>query len=148
MGKKKRFVFLSDEFYNVYSASNYPEIEQKRNRPYIQVYVEIDDVRYAIPLRSDIHHPYVLWTDKANNCGVDFSKAVVISKESYIDSSVEPHLRQKEFDALRGKDYRIKVKMEKYIEKYKNAKRNLSNPMNQILVKYSTLQYFENEIGI
>ena len=148
MAKKKRFVFLSKKFYNTYPTSQYPEIEQKENRPYIQVCVEIDGVQYAIPLRSDIHHPHVFWTDKANNCGVDFSKAVVIKEADYIDSLKEPHLRQNEFDALRGKDYKIKTKMAKYIADYKKAKQDLSKPINQTLVKYSTLQYFEKEIGL
>ena len=148
MAKKKRFVFLSQKFYNTYPTSQYPEIEQKENRPYIQVCVEIDGVQYAIPLRSDIHHPHVFWTDKANNCGVDFSKAVVIKEADYIDSVKEPHLRQNEFDALRGKDYKIKTKMAKYIADYKKAKLDLSKPINQTLVKYSTLQYFEKEIGL
>ena len=89
----------------------YPEMEQKHNRPYIQVYVEINGIQYAIPLRSDIHHPHVLWTDKKNHCGVDFSKAVVITDEKYIDWLTEPHIRENEFDALRGKDYKIKIKM-------------------------------------
>lgn len=148
MIKKKRFVFLSDKFYSTYPSAQYPEMEQKKNRPYIQVYVEIDGVQFAIPLRSDIHHPHVLWTDKANHCGVDFSKAVVIADDSYINFSIEPHLRQKEFDALRGKDYKIKMKMEKYIADYKKAKKDLSKSVNQMLVKYSTLQYFEREIGL
>lgn len=148
MAKKKRFVFLSDKFYSTYPFTQYPEMEQKQHRPYIQVCVEIDGVQYAIPLRSDIHHPHVLWTDKANHCGVDFSKAVVIKDDDYIDMTVEPHLRQNEFDALRGKDYKIKTKMEKYIENYKKAKKDLSKPVNQNLVKYSTLQYFEEEIGL
>lgn len=148
MAKKKRFIFLSSDFYNDYPSIKYPEMEQKTNRPYIQVYVEIDGVQYAIPLRSDINHPHVLWTDKENHCGIDFSKAVVISEERYIDATKNPHLRQNEFDALRGKDYRIKTKMQKYIEKYKKAKQDLSKPINQKLVKYSTLQYFEKEIGI
>lgn len=148
MDNKKRFVFLSKKFYDTYPTSQYPEMEQKQNRPYIQVCVEIDGVQYAIPLRSDIHHPHVLWTDKRNHCGVDFSKAVVITDESYIDSSIEPHLRQNEFDALRGKDFKIKTKMEKYIADYKKAKNALDKPINQTLVKYSTLQYFEQEIGL
>lgn len=38
--------------------------------------------------------------------------------------------------------------MQKYIEKYKKAKQDLSKPINQKLVRYSTLQYFEKEIGI
>lgn len=148
MAKKKRFVFLSQKFYNTYPTQQYPEMEQKQNRPYIQVCVEIDGVQYAIPLRSDIHHPHVLWTDKKKRCGVDFSKAVVIKDDSYIDLSIEPYLRQNEFDALRGKDFKIKCKMEKYIEDYKKAKKDLTNPINRMLVTYSTLQYFEKEIGL
>lgn len=90
----------------------------------------------------------MLWTDKKNHCGVDFSKAVVITDEKYIDMLTEPHIRENEFNALRGKDYKIKVKMEKYIEEYKKAKQDLGKKHNQNLVKYSTLQYFEKEIGI
>ena len=67
------------------------------NRPYIQVYIEIDGVQFAIPLSSEIHHPHVLWTDKANHCGVD--------------SSIDPHLGQNEFDVFRGKDFKIKRKI-------------------------------------
>ena len=122
MAKKKKFVFLSEEFYTAYPSADYPEMEQKHNRPYIQLYVEIDGIQYAIPLRSGISHPHVLWTDKKNHCGVDFSKAVVITDEKYIDASTDPHIRQDEFDALRGKDYKIKTKMEKYIEAYNKAK--------------------------
>ncbi len=148
MAKKKRFIFLSDAFYAAYPSAQYPEMEQKHNRPYIQIYVVIDGIQYAVPLRSDIHHPHVFWTDKANHCGVDFSKAVVITDDSYIDLNTDPRIRQNEFNALRGKDYKIKVKPEKYIEDYKKAKLDLSNLRNQQLVKYSTLQYFEKEIGL
>ena len=72
-------------------------------------------------MRLDIHHPHVLWTDKENNCGVYFSRAVVIKEEDYIESVQEPHLRQNEFEELRGKEYKIKSKMAKYIADYKNA---------------------------
>lgn len=143
MMKEKRFVFLSEDFYQKYPSIQYPEIEKKETRPYIQVYMEINGIKFAIPLRSDIHHPHVLWTDKQNHCGVDFSKAVVITDEKYIDAIREPHLRQNEFDALRGKDFKIKQKMRKYIEKYKRAKMEPNRQINQILLKYSTLQYFE-----
>lgn len=148
MADKNKFIFLSNDFYNDYPSNKYPEMEQKVNRPYIQIYIDIGGLRFAIPLRSDIQHPYVLWTDKANHCGVDFSKAVLITSEKYIDKSVIPHLRQNEFNALRGKGYKIKAKMQDYLNKYKNAKKDLSDPWNQKIVKYSTLQYFENELGI
>lgn len=148
MGKKRRFIFLSSEFYNEYPSNKYPEIEQKPDRPYVQVYVEVDGVKMAIPLRSNINHPYVLWTDKKNKCGIDFSKAVVIRKENYIDNDRIPYIRQKEFDALRGKDYKIKEKMKKYIEKYEFARNHQDKEINRTLVYCSTLQYFEDELGI
>lgn len=84
MEKNKRFIFLSNDFYNAYPTVKYPEMDLKHDRPYIQILVKIDGVQYAIPLRSGIKHPHVLWTDKANHCGVDFSKAVVITDEKYI----------------------------------------------------------------
>lgn len=143
MAKERRFVFLSEDFYQRYPSAQYPEIEQKKTRPYIQIYVEVNGIKFAIPLRSDIHHPHVLWTDKQNHCGVDFSKSVVISDEKYIDTTSEPHLRQKEFNALRGKDFKIKTKLQKYIEKYKQAKKEPDKPINELLLRYSTLQYFE-----
>ena len=90
-------------------------------------------MKFAIPLRSDIHHPHVLWTDKNNHGGVDFSKAVVVEDDKYIDKTREPHLRQNEFDALRGKDYKIKQKMEKYIMQYKKAKEDLDKPIKNYL---------------
>lgn len=145
MSKKNRFVFLSNDFYTDYPHSEYPEIEQKSQRPYIQIMTTINGVQFAIPLRSNINHPHVLWTDRKNHCGLDFSKAVVVIDEKYIDYSSKPYIRPNEFNKLRGKDYRIKQKMIKYIEEYKEAK-NSSNESSKNLIEKSTLQYFEEYI--
>lgn len=145
-GKEKRFVYLSQDFYNDYPSTKYPEIERKTTRPYIQVYVEIDSVKFALPLRSHIKHNHVVWTDKENGCGIDLSKAVVISDEKYIDHNSTPQLRQNEFNALKGKDPIIKSRFKNYIEKYKKAKEDLSDIDNKNLHDYSTLQYFEEYI--
>ncbi|HBA46414.1 MAG TPA: hypothetical protein DCZ91_01150 [Lachnospiraceae bacterium] len=64
MAKGRRFIFLSEDFYQRYPFTKYPEIEQKKTRQYIQIYIEVNGIKFAIPLRSDIHHPHVLWTDK------------------------------------------------------------------------------------
>ena len=78
-----------------------------------------------------------------NQCGVDYTKAVVIiDEQKYIDSVKQPHIRPNEFDALRGKEYRIQCGMQKYIEKYKKAKLS-EKETDKILVRCSTLQYFE-----
>lgn len=135
------FIFLSQSFYDNYR--NCPEIEQKTDRPYIRVCVNVNGVLFAVPLRSNINHPHVLWTDKENRCGVDFSKAVVLSEKAYIDTSRQPHIRQNEFDALRGKEHIIKQRLAQYIRTYKKAKQRLDVPRNKMLCSYSTLQYFE-----
>ena len=142
----KRYVFLSEQFHNRFPLSKYPELEAKETRPFIQVCVEIEGVKFAIPLRSNINHPYAFWTDKANKCGADYTKAVVIKNDGYIDTSTRPYIRPNEFKALRGKSYEIKKGMIGYIKKYKKAKTNLSIPRNERLVRFSTLQYFEEYI--
>lgn len=139
---KEVFIFLSDKFYTDFPHKDYPEIEQKRYRPYIQVLMLINNTQFAIPLRSNITHPHVLWTDKDNKCGVDFTKAVVITSKDYIDNTTIPHIRENEFNALRGKAYKIKQKMEKYIKDYKKAKVK-DDSISKNLVAKSTLQYFE-----
>lgn len=140
-----KFSFLTNDFYNDYSGC--PEIEQKINRPHIMVTTVIDGVVFAIPLRSHISHPHVLWTDKANNCGVDFSKAVVIEKPNeYLDASRSPYIRPKEFKVLKGKEHQIEEGMRRYMAKYKKAKAKPNIPRNVKLLRCSTLQYFEKYI--
>ena len=86
-----RFAFLSDKFYEDYPANRYPEIEQKRNRPYVVVFITIGERIFAIPMRSHIRHPHAYLTDKVNQCGVDYTKAVVIiDEQKYIDSVKQP----------------------------------------------------------
>ncbi len=140
------FIFLSDKFYRDYPRDVYSEIERKQDRPYIQVCVRINDVLFAVPLRSNIHHSFVLWTDKHNHCGVDFSKAVVIADAEYIDTARKPHLRENEFAQLMGKEFIIETKMKRYIAKYKKAKADPKLKSNAILCRMSTLQYFEEYI--
>jgi len=139
-----KFLFLTQQFYDDYKECT--EIEQKLTRPYAQVYTQINDVQFAIPLRSGISHKHVLWTDKPRKCGLDFSKAVVIVDDEYIDKTTVPHIRQNEFDSLRGKEYIVKQKMLKYISNYKEAKEKLDIERNRVLCNYSTMQYFEEHI--
>lgn len=138
------FTFLSSAFYLDHVSC--PEIEQKSTRPYICVHVNINGILFAVPLRSHINHTHVLWTDKTAGCGLDFSKAVVLAKSSYIDTTRKPHIRQNEFDALRGKEHLVQQKLVQYIRAYKKAKMRPDIQRNQRLIQYSTLQYFEEFI--
>lgn len=137
-------LFLTKQFYVDYE--NCPEIEKKDTRPYTQVELEISNIKFAVPLRSGIKHPHVYWTNKKENCGLDFSKAVVVEKNEYIDQNRKPHIREDEFKVLKGKEYIISTKLISYIKKYKKAKTHLDIEHNKKLCMFSTLQYFEDAI--
>lgn len=136
-----KYIFLTEQFYNDYVHCT--EIEQKQSRPYAQLLLEINNITFAVPLRSNIHHKYVLWSDKNNRCGLDFSKAVVITDMKYIDKTLIPHLRPNEYSALKNKDYFAKQKLQKYIHDYKRAQKYPDKDSNKKILKYSALQYFE-----
>lgn len=142
-----KYIFLTSEFYNDYPYKDYPEIEQKQDRPYIMIQISIDGVDFAIPLRSNINHPNVFWTDKPKKCGVDYSKAVPIKDVKYVDSR-KPYLRSNEHKALIGKEYLIQKGFEKYIQKYGKALSAYHVDRNRELCQKSTLQYFHEELGI
>lgn len=138
-------VFLTKEFYNAHTE--HCEIEQKETRPYIRIQILIDGVLWGIPLRSHISHEFVIWTDKENGCGIDFSKAVVIEKPEEYISDIQPHIRPNEFKVLKKIDeHRISQKMQQYIKAYKKAKEKPKVPRNRDLLRFSTLQYFEEYI--
>ena len=146
MGDNMDFVFLTEKFYSDYILCT--EIEKKIERPYTMFKIKIDEIEFAIPLRSHINHDHVLWTDKINNCGLDFSKTIIITNPNYINTSEVPHIRENEYRCLIGKEYIIKTKLISYIKDYKKALLHNHIHKNAILCGYSTLQYFHTELGI
>ena len=140
------FYHLSEQFYSDYPSEKYPEMMIKEDRPYTQVITDVNGLKFAIPLRSDIsHNGDVLWTDKSAKHGLDFTKAVLILDEKYI-SDEKVFIRNKEFKHLLGKERRVKEKMEKCIGNYKKAKSNIKEEHNAEYCSYSTLRYFEEHI--
>ena len=140
-----KIVFLTDKFYETYKDC--PEIEQKPTRPYIRIGVLIDGILWAVPLRSHISHEYVIWTDKENGCGMDFSKAVVIENPAEYISTAKPYMRPAEFEVLKNINaHTIEQKMRSYIKTYKKAKQHMDISRNRNIVQFSTLQYFEKYI--
>lgn len=140
-----KIVFLTDKFYEAYKDC--PEIEQKPTRPYIRIGVLIDGILWAVPLRSHINHDYVIWTDKENGCGMDFSKAVVIENPAEYISTAKPYMRPAEFEVLKNINaHTIEQKMRSYIKTYKKAKQHIDISRNRNIVQFSTLQYFEKYI--
>lgn len=140
------FSFLSKKFYEKYGA--YSEIEKKEGRPYVVHLIKIGENNFAIPLRSHIHHPHAFITDKKIGAGLDYSKAVIITDEEYIDLSKKPTIRSEEFKVLKGKEYIIQKQFSKYLELYIKAYMHQDIQRNKILCQYSCLQYFHEELEI
>ena len=143
-----RYVYLTEQFYIDYDEKNYSEIERKSLRPYIMIKINVCGFDCGIPLRSSVKHSHVFWTNKIERCGVDYSKAVIISNQAYIDNIKKPHIRPVEFKFLRGKEYLIKTGFKKYIKDYKEAFERIDIEKNKILCQMSTLQYFHKELKI
>ena len=136
-------VNLSNKFFETHSDC--PEILKKGSRPYMLVLIKIDDITFAIPFRSNIKHKYVYWTDKQNNCGLDFTKSVVISSDDDI-ACHNVQIRQNEFNAVKGREYFITQKFSTFLSTYKKAYKNLNIERNKTLINNSALQYFIEEI--
>ena len=116
------FKHLSDKFFEDYPPDQYTEMMAKKNRPYTLAVIDVNGLKFAIPLRSNISHDRdVLWTDKKARHGLDFTKAVIISDDEYI-SDEKVFIREKEHKYLLGKEHRVKEKMEKCIENYRKQK--------------------------
>jgi protein AbiQ len=145
------FYRLSTAFYSQFA--NCEEILTKEDRPYYVLLLELDELTYAIPLRSNITHPYC---HIANNyggqkSGLDYSKSVVFTDtDKYIDPAPVT-IRQHEFNVLKQHEYIIKKQFSSYVLAYKKEiRRRLRNPAlpESALVRYSSLKYFHAELGL
>lgn len=146
--KELKFIFLSSEFYKDYKYKDYPEILSKSDRPYIMFNIRVDNIDFAIPFRSNIPHKNAFFTDEENNCGIDYTKSIVIKKSSYIDTSKNPIIRGDEFKNLKGKEYIIKKGFTKYLKNYKKAAKKIDIERNKHFCQFSSLQYFHKELGL
>ena len=68
--------------------------------------MEINNIKFAIPLRTNIRHSYCYKfktsdRETESSTGIDFSKAVVISKDNYLGE--ETDINDKEYLELQEK---------------------------------------------
>ena len=137
---------LSNEFYKAYPHNKFPEMESKLGRPYVVLLIEINGVKFAIPLRTNIRHAFCYkfkTSDRKteSSTGIDFSKAVVISNESYLGE--ETDINDKEYLELQEKAFFIINKFKKYITDYIQFRKNGGNEYIAKRYLFSTLKYFD-----
>ena len=143
--------YLTKEFYRNFTEDKFPEILHKENRPYLVFIVKVENNTFAIPFRTNVTHQYSYRfknTDKATDTstGLDFSKAVIVNENLYIgnDASID----KKEFIELENKVYFIIKKFSNYVKNYIRYTKDKNTEMLDKKYKFSSLQYFNKELGI
>ena len=115
--------YLSDTFYDAYPAAEYPEILKKDSRPYTCLLLKTHyDFFICIPFRTDIRHKYAYHFHSsrrasAHHSGLDYTKMVLISDASFIDSAPAV-VDQDEYVELRSNIEKICKKALIYLEDY------------------------------
>lgn len=142
---------LSDEFYDKYPSEKFPEIEKKRNRPYVSLLVEIDGNKFAIPFRTELNHKYGYKfknsdRESKNGTGLDFTKAVIITDEIYLGR--DANISNKEYVELNSKIYFIISKFKKYVDGYYKFVDGGLDEFRSKAYKLTTLKYFNKELKI
>ena len=141
---------LKQDFYNQLIIGK-PQILQK-NRGYGVVSIAINDLIYAIPLRSNLNHTngfktisieidgQIVWN------GLDYSKALIVKSEN-IETTTFNTRNQEEFDKIQDNKEKIKSEFAKYVSNYiKCVEKGTSSTDRRF--KFTTLQYFHSELGI
>ncbi len=121
-----------------------------KTRGYGVVLIELNDLTFAIPLRTRVNHKACFVTKKSApfRKGLDYSKALLISKPEYVtnDSFIIP---SDEHRLLIDKSYIITKEFSKYVEKYiKAVNRKDIKLLDNVSYRYTTLINYHKELGI
>ena len=143
--------YLSKNFYEKYNADAYPEIEYKKQRPYIVLLIQVDGNTFALPLRTNIKHSSCYkfrYSSRPTESitGIDFSKAVIVNDETYIGDVAE--MDNKEYVELSDRIVFIINKFRTYLKGYYLFVSGKAHPQQAKQYRYTTLQYFHKELGI
>lgn len=151
MAKQYRIRNLSQNFFNDYPSTTYPEIENKANRPYAVMLLKVEDNTFAIPFRTNIKHKASYKFSKSSrstqsSTGLDYSKAVIVNDPKYIGQTAS--IDNDEYVELDANFHTIFRQFEKYVKNYEKFLNNDLSDYEAKKYKYSTLQYYHKELGL
>lgn len=144
---------LSPQFYMDYPNNQYPEIAVKKGRPYSCLLVEyMDDLFICIPFRSHVRHKYAYHfknsaRSKHSQSGLDYTKAVFIKNNDYLDTMTPAVVDQDEYKEVVLNLPRIVQEVYDYISDYKddlNGVKKLHPKEWQRRYGMSTIVYFDD----
>jgi protein AbiQ len=123
-----------------------------KTRGYGVVIINLKNLTFAIPLRSNISHNAAYLTVNNTNKGIrkglDFSKALLIRDNRYI-SNERYKIPAEEHKKLQGKEHFIIGKFEKYVEKYINAvSKSDKNILHSQEYRFTTLKNYHSEFDL
>ena len=124
-----------------------------KTRGYGVVIILINNLSFAIPLRSNIKHKSSYITVRSNQKGLegkglDFTKALLIKEQRYI-SNLPFKISKDEHKKLANKEYYITSKFEKYVSKYITAIQKSDHHILQSSnYRFSTLCNYHVELGL
>ena len=127
--------------------------DKRKVRGYGVVIIPINNLSFAIPLRSNIKHKSSYITVKSNQAGIvgkglDFTKALLITNEKYV-SNLPFKISPEEHKKLENKEHFITSKFAKYVAKYiKAVKKSDKNILQSPNDRYTTLCNYHRELGL
>lgn len=147
--KKLDNSFYTDNAHLKEALDNYNgRWESGKVRGYGVVVISINNLTFAIPLRSNIRHSASYITLRNKSSGLDFSKALLISDEKYI-SDIPFKIDYNQHKNLVNKEHYITQKFEHYVSRYIFAiKKEDENILSSSEYRYSTLVNYHQELGI
>lgn len=126
-----------------------------KGRGYGVVVIDLNGLRFGIPLRSTMTHKYGFATEikrdevkkKTYRKGLDYTKAVILKDDEYITER-SFKIPAEEFDKINDSQEMIKRQFTIFVEKYITAVEN--NDQNLLSKNYrdSSLINYHEELGI
>lgn len=117
----------------------------EKNRGYGIVVIEVDDdMRFGIPLRSNLNHKHGFKT--IDRKGLDYSKAVLIKNAAFIGETFK--IPQDEYVKIKDREHFIKARFQKYVGRYIKLANKGDTKALQQSYRYTTLVNYHAELGI
>jgi len=143
--------YLSEKFYEKYNSMDYPEIENKENRPYMVMLIKIEKNTFAVPFRTNVPHSNCYKFKKSTRptntvTGIDYTKAVIVNDSEYIGAAAR--INDMEYIELSNNVAFIIKQFGKFVADYIAYVNGKNNYYAERKFRYTTLKYFHTELGI
>ena len=136
-----RFVLLNYSYF-----AEHPTTEaMDKDRPHAVVVVDVNRLRFAIPLRTQLTHKQGFKT--INNAGLDYTKALLI----FDDKDISRDIKLKsvdEFKRINEHEHKIRAAFTKYVNRYVAARQTWDDNIIGTNYRYSTLVNYHKELGL